>query len=371
MVSESLVKWNEYPLSLLAKLLFLLDKGDRATLMTNQVKRLQATAEAFCAILLAESCSSELVVNELQKRVKVLENYGFFELRSGTEAAKYHVIQQDEDLLLFNDTCHHLGIQTSNALEDKIKKVQRKLKLNPSEATRNFFMHSESLCIIKMCNLLTPGQVHQFLDIIKKNNIFSQSIVQYLTVSEESLKQIDGVKECLFLYIIQFLKYNGIYDETIMRLEQEAETNREKDIIKDLVKDLRSYPSKCHPSGYCIVFCNMGDGDGRENEIANVQKVFNKSLGFLVEVQSDPSEETINTTLENLESPKYRFYDSLVVWFIGKGENRMELANGTYYSKRKIIDNFSRLKTFSKKPKIIFMVSNPWEEAIPSARSGK
>ncbi|XP_047491356.1 uncharacterized protein LOC125040704 isoform X2 [Penaeus chinensis] len=365
-VSESVIKWTEYPLSLLVKLLFLLDKGDLTA--QGRSNKAKAAAQAFHAILMNGICSSDQVLNELQKRLKVLVNYGFFELRAGTEAAKYHVIQQDKDLLSFTDTCHYLGIHTNNALEGKIRKVRRKLRLTPVETTWNFFIHSENLWIMKMCDLLTPRQIHKFLAIIQEKGLLQRSSDQYLTVFE-NMMQIDGMKECLFFYMIRCLEFKGTYTKTVMdvleKLGQEAKTCQERDIITDLTKDLRCYPSKCHPTGYCIVFCVTVDRDGAESEIEKVQRVFDKSLGFVVEIQRDPVKETINTVLENLKSPKYDFYDSLIVWFIGRGGDEFKLADGTYYSKKKIPSDFCGLKTFSKKPKLFFMVSDQ-EEALPA-----
>lgn len=368
-VSEPLIiNWSEYPLSLLVKLLFLLDRGD----LTAQESRnkTKAAAQAFHAILQNGNCSSHLVVNELQKRLKVLVNYGFFELRTGTEAAKYHVIQQDKDLLSFNDACHYLGIHKSNALEDKIAKVRKKLKLTPLETTRNFFMHSENLWIMKMGDLLTPEQVYKFLAIIWEKGLFYIPSHQYLTVFEESSMEIDGMKESLFFYIIRCLEMTGTYTEAVTdileKLGQEAESHEEKNIITDLTEDLRCYPAKCPPTGYCIVFCVIGDRDGAECEIEEIQRVFAKSLGFIVEIHRDPVKETINTVLENLKSPKYHFYDSLQVWFMGRGgEDKFELADGTYYKKKKIACDFSGLMTFSKKPKLFFMASDQGEETLP------
>lgn len=373
-VSPSVIKWTVYPLSLLVKLLFLLDRGD----LTSQERsdKAKAAAQAFHAILVNGISSSNLVVNELQKRLRVLINYGFFELRTGTEAAKYHIIQQDKDLLSFSDACHYLGIRTNNTLEDKIRKVRRKLRLTPVEITRNFFIHSENLWIMKMGDLLTPRQVHKFLTIIQEMGLLCRSFDQYLTVFEESMVQIDGMKECLFFYIIRCLEFKGTYTKTVKdvleKLEQEAETQGEKNIITDITKELRCYPSKCHPAGYCIIFCVTGDRDGAESEIEKVQKVFDKSLGFIVEIQRDPIKNTVNAVLENLKSPKYDFYDSLIVWFIGRGgEDEFKLADGTYYSKKKITNDFSGLKTFSKKPKLFFMVSDQGEEAVPVISHGE
>ncbi|XP_063615896.1 uncharacterized protein LOC134789109, partial [Penaeus indicus] len=364
-VSEPVIKWTDYPLSLLVKLLFLLDKGDlTAQERSNKAK---AAAQAFHAILVNGICSSDPVRNELQKRLKVLVDYGFFELRTGTEAAKYHVIQQDKDLLSLIDACHCLGIHTNNALEDKIRKVRRKLRLTPVETTRNFFIHSENLWIMKMCDLLTPRQVHKFLAIIQEKGLFHRSSDRYFTVFEESMVQIDGMKECLFFYMIRCLQFKGTYTKTVKdvleKLGQGAKTCREANIITDLTNGLRCYPSKCHPTGYCIVFCVVGDRDGAESEIGEIQRVFDKSLGFVVEIQRDPVKDTINTVLENLKSPKYDFYDSLIVWFIGRGGDEFKLADGTYYSKKKIPSDFSGLKTFSKKPKLFFMVSD--QEELP------
>lgn len=378
------IKWPRIPYGKLIKLLFLLDNGDKTTGATDADRdsNIAAAAEAknaFHSVLRDEKCSFYQVLSVLQKRVQELVEYPFIRLLGDTEAANRSVRKQDEDLLTLTQACEYLGIECHN-LDEKVKKVQEKLFLEDKEMHGSFFIYAENLRMNRICDNLTPTLVYQLLEITKKDEVLNKLLDTELDVSEEKVNKIEGYKEALFFYMIRLLeehdKLNRVYtdklEDLLERLSKETKSEEEQRRIMRLATTLGDYPSECLPAGHCVVFCVTKDRDGAQGEINKVKNVFEGSLGYTVQVIENPTQEILEDCRHNLKKQKYRFYDSIVYWFMTHGsETALKLADDKRYERKEIIDSFSKLDNFSKKPKIFFMASCRGDSAIAVRQRGE
>ncbi|XP_042238966.1 caspase-12-like [Homarus americanus] len=364
------IKWPDIPHSKLVTLLFLLDNGDKTTGSMDTYRKWNIGAsleakEAFLSVLKANKYSFWQVLEVLRRRVKELVQYPFIRLEGDTEAANRAVRKQDEYLLTMVEACRYLHIDCFN-LENKIKKVQEKLFLSEEEKMGKFFLYAENLQMKHICDSLTPSLVCQLLDVLKRDKNLSKLIDKSIDVPLDKLNKIEGLKEALFFYMIRVLEdneklnrlYTGKLQELLNKVNKETKDEHEQRTIMTIVNALDVYPIQGRPAGHCVVFCVTKDREGSQGEINKVKRVFSDSLGYTVHIEKDPTYKTLEEYRKTLQKQKYHFYDSIVFWFMAHGtETNIKLADGYRYKRMDIIDSFSRLDNFRKKPKIFFMTS--------------
>lgn len=375
------VKWSKISTPKLIKLLFLLDNGDKATFKkeVSQDKNAEAVKEATIAFLsFLQSKDRSIIVDVLQKRVQELLEYPIVIVQGNNEAVNLSVRKQDEDLLTFVEACYFLGIEC-HSFDKKKEKVQQKLFLNEMESQGSLFMHAENLRMNGISDRLSHNLVHELYRIVTEDENLNKMMDQSFDVSSSKLHKVEGLKEALFFYIIRFLEYNEklnrIYtsklEDLLDKLSRKASSKVEAQSVQDIIGTLSTYPFECQPAGHCIVFCVTKERDGACGEISKVKEVFENSLGYTVKVEEDPTYETLNTYIQELSKEKYRFYDALVIWFMAHGtEKTIELSDGVQYETKTIIDEFSKLDNFRRKPKIFFMASCQGKTAISVKREG-
>lgn len=372
------IAWSSIPSDKLVKLLFLMDNGDKTSGATEKIREenIIAASEAMNALLSVltdKDFSFKEVLVLLQGRVKVLAEYAFIMLPRDTKAADRALRKSDEDLLTLVEACQYLDIEF-HKLDDKVKKVQEKLLITDEEMQGTFFIYAENLRMCKICDSLSPSLVCRMLEIMKDDKDLNKLFRNDLNISMEKVCTTEGLKEALFFYMIRLLevhdKLNRVYTDNLEslleRLSEVVPSEEERCKVVRLADFLNIYPGECRPPGLCIVFCVTKDRPGAEGEINKVGKVFRESLGYTVEIVKNPNEATLKEWEMKLEKQKYRFYDSVVYWFMshGTGED-IVLADGEGYNRDLAINNFSKILNFRKKPKIFFMASCRGKGAIP------
>lgn len=352
----------------MVKLLFLLDNGDQGTGTTSAYRTENATAaqeakKTFHAILESREQGKQQIVSILQRRAKELQEYESPNLPPNTEAAtRYGIRKQEEDLLILVTCCNFLGIKY-HYLDEKIKEVQGKMELEKSEKEGDFFIYAENLLMYRICDCLTPDLVYRLFHLAVTRDGWkfleggSASIVQEEQLSEE------GIKEALFFFIIRQMEekmlLNRIYTDKLQGLFKELyENNGKNERLIMPIQKLKNYPDECQPGGLCLIFCVKEHREGANCEITKIKSVFEDGFKFTVKVEEDPNKSTLEHYHKELLKTKYRFYDSLVIWFVSHGDEQdLILAGGEKYNREKFIDDFSLLCNFSKKPVIFFMAT--------------
>lgn len=264
-----------------------------------------------------------------------------------------------------------LGLDDDHhGLSHKVRSIQAKMGLTSEESDGNLFVYSENLRMKRLCAALNENQVcHMYNSAVDKKLLCDTPPDMQITV--DTLKEKEGLKETLFYYLIRQMelnnKLNRIYTNRLQELLQELGGG-----LEEWLEVLEQYPANCHPPGYCVVFCVTKERMGWEEEIGKVYRVFHKILGYTITIKENPTLSTVRETLATLQRPKYRIYDSLVVWIMAFGANEsLLLGDGTQVGERDIIDQFCLLNNFRKKPKIFFMSQCHGTELIAIKHRGE
>ncbi|KAK4298433.1 hypothetical protein Pmani_029225 [Petrolisthes manimaculis] len=372
------MRWSDVNKSQVATLLFLLDNGDKTTgatekcsnINTNKAEEVRDTLEA---VLRDPTHNFDPLVDLLQQRHNALDTYTSLlyttSLHPGTPAADRLVRKEDEDLLVFVYVCRSLDLDHHHNLHQKACIIQDSLDLTQEEVDGNFYIYAENLRMKRLCAALSEDQVVRLSQSVTRKFLTDKSHVQINNITAETLKAKEGLKETLFFYIIRQLelhdKLNRIYTNRLEELLHELGG------LEEWTEALEQYPAECRPAGHCVVFCVKKKRKGADGELDKVRQVFHKSLGYTLTIEEDPTPPTFDDTLLTLQRPKYRFYDSLVVWVMAHGTlDKLELADGSHIEKQDIIDRFSKLDNFRKKPKIFFMASCQGRDTISIIKRG-
>ncbi|KAG0710305.1 Caspase-14 [Chionoecetes opilio] len=373
---------EDVPLPKRVKLLFLLDNGDKETGTTPVYKEENAAAarqakETFQAILMSREDGNQIITELLQTRAKELLSYEILILPEGTEAASHSVRKQDEDLLILAEGCHHLGIEYNQALSVKIKKVQKKMELNDKEKEGNFFIYAENLLMNHICDNLTADLVYRLFRLFIHRYRVKLGLHMDSDMTVQDKLEFDGVKEALFFYIIREMEeqnlLNRIYTDKLRDFFEELQGKNGKDEnLSMAIAKLKSYPEECRPAGLCLVFCVTEDREGADSEIVKIRSVFEDHFKFTVKIERNPNCDTLDRYKKELIKTKYRFYDSLVIWFVSHGdETNLILSKEENINREKFIDDFSIFSNFSKKPKIFFMATCRGNKPICADEAGE
>lgn len=349
---------------MLVKLLFLLDTGDQGPGTTYRREARQAK-ETFLAILRSREQGHQQIVSVLQRRAKDLQEFRSSRLPVNAEAASlYCVRKEEEDLLVLAKCCDRLGVEYHH-LEDKIKQVQDKMELEENEKEGNFFINAENLLMSDICDCLSPELVHKlFCLAVSRDGWKFWEGGDASVVQEEELTE-DGVKEALFFFIVRQMEekmlLNRIYTDKLQGLLKElCEDSGQSEVLNTIIQKLKNYPDKCQPPGLCLVFCVKERREGSDIEVTKIKSVFEDLFKFRVITEENPNLGTLeHYHKKELLKPKYKFYDSLVIWFVSHGdeENLIMTKEGKEesYNRESFIDDFSSVATFNMKPKIFFM----------------
>lgn len=373
------------PLGKMVKLLFLLDNGDKGTGMTDAYRKENAKAaqkakETFLAILKSREEGHQQIVCMLQRRAKELRNYRSLILPSDTEAASlYSIRKPDEDLMILVTCCDFLNIEYHH-LDDKIKEVQRKMELEKNEKEGNFFVYAENLLFNHICDCLTPDLVYRLFHLAVSRDGWKFLEGRNISIVQGEQLSQDGVKEALFFFIIRQMEekmlLNRIYTDKLQGLFKELyeDNGKNKDLVMPIpIQKLKNYPDECQPGGLCLIFCVKENREGADYEITKIKSVFEDGFKFTVKVEENPDQGILEYYhKEELLKTKYRFYDSLVIWFVSHGDEKdLILYGGEKYNREKFIDDFSLLSNFIKKPVIFFMATCRGNNPILTSDLGK
>ncbi|XP_050691802.1 uncharacterized protein LOC126983220 isoform X2 [Eriocheir sinensis] len=360
------------PLATLVKLLFLLDTGDQGPGTTTYRREARQAKEIFLAILRSKEQGHQQIVSVLQSRAKDLQEFQSSRLPVNAEAASlYCVRKEEEDLLVLVKCCDHLGVEY-HRLEDKIKQVQDKMELEENEKEGNFFINAENLLMSDICDSLTPELVYKLFCLAASRDGWKfWEGGDARVVQKEQLTE-DGVKEALFFFIIRQMEermlLNRIYTDKLEGLLKElCEDNPQNEVLNATIQKLKNYPDECQPPGLCLIFCVKERREGSDIEITKLKSVFGDLFKFTVKIEEDPNQSTLERYhKKELLKAKYKFYDSLVIWFVSHGDEKNLLLPGEEkYDRESFIDDFSRVSTFNMKPKIFFMGTCRGNTPIP------
>lgn len=146
-----------------------------------------------------------------------------------------------------------------------------------------------------------------------------------VTIEEDSLINIPGLKDVAFYYLIlhmiQKQLLNRLYTHCLEGILQAVKEkylvlkNTKVEAIEDLsrfgkaLRLLSRYPVSSKPPGLCLIF-HMDEGrSGAENDFKRVKELFEKHYGYDVFHKRNPKTKEIQDIATKLAAQRNKFYD--------------------------------------------------------------
>ncbi|CAL4122104.1 unnamed protein product, partial [Meganyctiphanes norvegica] len=335
------------------RLLFLINNGDPLECgegFREECKNDASTAQAAAKLSLKKN-TMEDIDNELKKRISAILSSEIKPVPHGTPCGEYEINKDEIDFLVFDSACKYLKIQVPSTDTERFTVLYQKFNFSEKELNTLLPLDAEKLRYIDVAQSLDAETIWSVWEEIQDNEeIFDPAI----TITKP---QSVALKEALFLMIVRQLqikvKINRVYTGKLVNILKKCNVNNA------IIDQFRCYPQTANalvPSGFCTIFSVLENRKGAEVEINKISGTF-ESLNFVVHDKIDPKLDDIEHMKAELSKPKYMFYSSLVCWFISHGDSqKVQLKDGEI-NRSELLQKFSNLKNFNKKPKIVFMAS--------------
>ncbi|CAL4084487.1 unnamed protein product [Meganyctiphanes norvegica] len=293
-------------------------------------------------------------------------------LESNFSDASDQLTYTEEDILEFNEIFEMFGHTAPESLKISFGQVIASKKIpvgHPGLGKKSFFVYTENKVMLDICNNLTASDVLHMYDGLhhSKENETEEKLedILELKMDEDAMKKVPGLKEVAFFYLILKMMrqnmLNRLYTHKLifilnMVMESNKHLSKKYSYIEPLIVSLDKYPMTSRPPGLCIIF-SMHDGrPGAEHDLNKVKALFEKTFMYDVFFKIDPSAQDIKFITSKLSSPRNKFYDSLVVFFMGHGsKSSLNVKNGTIHRRTDFIEPFTEVEWFHKKPKLFFI----------------
>ncbi|CAL4081351.1 unnamed protein product, partial [Meganyctiphanes norvegica] len=278
--------------------------------------------------------------------------------------------ETEEDILEFQEIFEMFGYSTPEEVKKKYEALVTSKEISKSN---QFFVYAENKLMMDICNKLSEKDVYQLYKILYTSkyiedlnddhvkNIFGR----VLSLNDEQIEKVKGLKEVVFFHLVLTLMRNNLLNRLYthvlkIALRKLIEFNKngglEFSYVHPMLKSLDQYPIRSTPAGLCIIFSVNKGREGAEKDIKKVIELFEKSFKYDVIVQRDPTSHDIKSATTELTAARNKFYDSLVVFFMGHGsEDHLSVSNGSIHRRRDLIDPFTEIEWFYKKPKLFFI----------------
>lgn len=320
------------------------------------------------------------VRRELQLRLlklstlELLDDDSLSTLESNFSDEVDRLSSNEEDVLEFTEIFERLKYPVPPEIKDRFDRIvtSKKIPFRKAEGNhkKTFFVYAENKIMMKVCNSLTPMEVHQMYKTLKESKAVEeenamQDFLSQPCVTPEALQEVPGLKDVAFYYLVLTLMrkkmVNRLYTHRLTflleQLRQIHKTNGRDHIhIDRALATLSRYPIASYPPGLCLIFLMTENRAGASKDLARVRELFEKVLKYDVFVKIDPTAEHIKSIISKLKAARNKFYDSLVVWFMGHGsKSYLNVKEGQIHRRLDLIEPFTEIEWFFKKPKLFFI----------------
>ncbi|XP_037783137.1 uncharacterized protein LOC119579411 isoform X1 [Penaeus monodon] len=318
------------------------------------------------------------VRRELQLRILKLSSVEFntntlSTLESNFSDENDQLSNEEEDILEFTEIFEMFNISAPENIKVNFGNIisSKKIPLKRGDighySKKTFFVYAENKIMMKICDSLTPQDVYCLYEIIRESKAIENDdkVKDLLSqeIDQEALAKVRGLKDVAFYYLTLIMMrkrlLNRLYTHRLVFLfDQLKAMKRGQDPNIDRILDtLNRYPVASRPPGLCIVFNMMENRNGAAKDLVKVKELFEKEYKFDVFVKIDPTAEEIKTIVSKLKAARNKFYDSLVVWFMGHGNKTyLTVKNEQRIHRRTdLIQPFTEIEWFNKKPKLFFI----------------
>nr|ARO92232.1 caspase 4 [Portunus trituberculatus] len=280
----------------------------------------------------------------------------------------------EEDVLEFTEIFERLKYEIPKEIRDRFNQIvtSKKIPFRKAEGSKKktFFVYAENKILMKVCNSLSALEVYQMYMILSESKAVEEddAMKDFLSqpcVSPEALENVKGLKDVAFYYFILTLMrkkmINRLYTHKLYFLLEKLKHILVKDKKKCIHVDralqmLNRYPIASHPPGLCLIFHMNENRIGASKDMNRVRELFEKVFMYDVFVKVDPTAEQIKSIISKLKAARNKFYDSLVVWFMGHGSKTyLNVKEGQIHRRLDLIEPFTEIEWFFKKPKLFFI----------------
>ncbi|XP_045610647.2 cell death protein 3 isoform X1 [Procambarus clarkii] len=279
----------------------------------------------------------------------------------------------EEDILEFTEIFEMFNYSAPESIKSNFGNIiaSKKIPVRAdfgSVSKKTFFVYAENKIMMKVCNCLTPDDVFQMYEVLRVSKAVERDDIQDLLsqpVDLKALKSVAGLKDVAFYYLILNLMrkqmLNRLYTHKLSfifhQIQQMNErTNTPNPDIDRVLSNLQRYPVASRPPGLCLIFIMLENRVGAPKDLAKVRELFEKVFMYDVFVKKDPTAEDVKIIVSKLKAARNKFYDSLMVWFMGHGDKTyLNVKDGQIHRRLDLIEPFTEIEWFVKKPKLFFI----------------
>ncbi|XP_071546196.1 uncharacterized protein [Panulirus ornatus] len=326
-----------------------------------------------------EEKSISPVRRELQLRLLKLSSVDFTKnenlstLESNFSDENDQLSNEEEDVLEFTEIFEMFNHSAPEKIKSSFGSITFSKKIPVGRGSgfqkKTFFVYGENKIIMEICNALSPMEVFEMYEVLRESKAVERDdkIKDLLSqpIDRESLEKVAGLKDVAFYYLILNLMrkqlLNRLYTHRLSFIFHQMKQMKEGSGVSHahidcILANLNRYPVVSRPPGLCLIFIMTEDRKGAQKDLMRVRELFEKVFMYDVFVKSDPKIEDIKTITSKLKAARNKFYDSLVVWFMGHGNKTyLDVANGRIHRRVDFIEPFTNIEWFFKKPKLFFI----------------
>ncbi|RXG60337.1 rRNA 2'-O-methyltransferase fibrillarin [Armadillidium vulgare] len=313
----------------------------------------------------------------MEVRLFVLKNYSnsnqFTVLERNFSDIEDILSEEEEDILEFTEIFQMLLIPLPTFLKEKFDSIVEAKKIPVRKSTssnkfKTFFVYTENKILSQICDMLSARDICRIYESVREDKEGHEEFLEVINISldEDSLKDIPGLKDTAFYYLIlqmiDLKQLNRLHTHAIEYFLNKVIKKYKADDIQDIqrldkaIEMLSRYPVSSDPPGICIIFCTEEGRKGSEDDLKRVKALFENKYRYDVIPIINPSSKDVQTIVGKLQSPRNKFYDSLVVWFMGHGNlNSLELSDRMIDRRKEFIQPLSDIDWLNKKPKLFFI----------------
>ncbi|XP_053633206.1 uncharacterized protein [Cherax quadricarinatus] len=280
---------------------------------------------------------------------------------------------EEEDVLEFTEIFEMFNYSAPESIKTNFGNIiaSKKIPVRADFGTINkktFFVYAENKIMMKICDLLSANDVFKMYKVLRESKAVEQDDIQDLLsqpIDHKTLQKVKGLKDVAFYYLILNLMrkqmLNRLYTHKLNFIFHQLKQMNEQDStpcphIDRVLSNLNRYTVASRPPGLCLIFIMLENRSGAAKDLAKVRDLFEKVFMYDVFVKKDPTAEDIKTIVSKLKAARNKFYDSLVVWFMGHGDKtNLAVKDGPIHRRIGLIEPFIELEWFVQKPKLFFI----------------
>ncbi|XP_027235025.2 uncharacterized protein [Penaeus vannamei] len=278
----------------------------------------------------------------------------------------------EEDILRFTELLEVFRLPVPTEIRENFeciissKKIPLTVGPEKSEGS-TFFVEPGCTVIAEVGDSLSPSDVFQLYEILSGTARGDEKARELLSpeLEQDALEKVPGLKDVAFYYLVlEMLRkemINRLYTHKLHFLFDQLKKMKfgegaEDPHIDGILTTLGRYPIASRSPGLCLVFLMTEGRRGASQDLAKVRELFEKQYKYAFFVKNDPTAEEIKSIISKLRAGRYKYYDSLVVWFMGHGDKTyLHVKDGRIHRRLELIEPVTEIEWYIKKPKLFFI----------------